>query len=78
MNGRQMLETMLGIQERYKDHRDLESLQIELLGIVPELRNPGLAGMGDSYRSALDVYNVLREEFPLGTPGIQEIRSNRI
>ena len=78
MNGKQMLETMLGIEERYHSNRDSESLQIELLDIVPHLKNPGFAQVGEQYQRALVVYNTLREEFPLGIPGIPEIRSNRI
>ena len=78
MNGKQMLEAMLGIEERYHSHRDRESLQIELLEIVPHLKDPGLAGMGDSYRNALDIYNALRENFPLGTRGIPEMTAGRI
>ncbi len=73
-----MLEAMLGIQERYLRTNDREALQIELLDVVPTLKRPGLAGMGDSYRNALTVYNTLREDLPLGTPGIPELRSNRI
>ncbi|MEK6920640.1 MAG: hypothetical protein AABX82_02055 [Nanoarchaeota archaeon] len=78
MNGKQMLDEMVGIQDRYESHRDLESLQIELLDIVPNLKYPGIAGMGDLYRNALDIYNALRQNLPEGTPGIPEIRSNRI
>lgn len=77
MNGKQMLERIVAIDRSYRTHQDPDALAIDLLEIIPELRNPGIAQMGQLYRDAVALYNGLITYAP-STSGLSEITvSNR-